>query len=92
MISFLFSLDHNATAMHESAVRTALELRFPGMEFVFGHEVIEGYENAILPIRNAPHPTDPDASVMVEIPQTLVIEVRQAFHEILAETRALRPS
>jgi hypothetical protein len=92
MISFLFSLDHHATAMHEAAVRMALELRFPDLEFVFGPEVIEGYENSIVPVRNAPHPTDPDGSVMVEIPPALIIEVRQAFHDILAQTRALRPN
>jgi hypothetical protein len=92
MISFIFSLDHGATSQQEVAIRSRLEGRFPELRFESSTEVIEGYENTILPIANEPHPTDPERSVMISIPPELVAEVRAAFHEFLLQAKTVRPS
>ncbi|MDB5515203.1 MAG: hypothetical protein JWQ17_1961 [Tardiphaga sp.] len=92
MISFVFSLDHGATAQQEALIRSGLEARFPEVRFIFGAEVVEGYENSILPIVGEQHPTEPGRIVMVQIPNELAIEVRAAFQELLLQAATVRPS
>jgi hypothetical protein len=92
MISFIFSLDHGATALQEAVIRSGLEARFPGLRFDYGAEVIEGFENSIIPIAGEPHPTKPDVIVMSSIPSELVAEVREAFQDLLQQAKTVRPS
>jgi hypothetical protein len=44
----------------ESAIRSGLEERFPEAWFVYGAEVIGGYENVNMPIAGEQHPDEPD--------------------------------
>jgi hypothetical protein len=92
MISFVYSLDQDATAQQEALIRSGLEARFPEVRFVFGAEVIEGFENTILPIAGEQHPTEPDRIVLTPIPNDLAIEVRAAFQELLLRAAMVRPS
>jgi hypothetical protein len=90
MIRFIFTLDHRATALQEAVIRSGLEGRFPEIRFEYGEEVIEDFENSIILVAGEPHPTEPHLMLAKPIPQDLVVEVREAFGELLREARSIR--
>jgi hypothetical protein len=92
MISFIFSLDHGATSMQETVIRSGLEARFPKVRFDYGAEVIDGFENSIIPVAGEPHPIEPDVTLMTPIPAELVAEVREAFQDLLQQAKTIRSS
>jgi hypothetical protein len=69
-----------------------LEARFPRVRFIYGAEVIEGYENSIMPIAGEQDPTEPDRFILTPIPNNLAIELREVFQELVLEARTFRPS
>jgi hypothetical protein len=92
MISFVYSLDPGATSQQEAMIQSGLEARFPGVRFIFGAELLGGYENTILPIAGEAQPSRPDRIVLTSIPKGLAIEVREAFQELVLEVATVRPS
>jgi hypothetical protein len=91
MTDFLFALHEGATLQQESIVSDGLEARFPGHKFI-ASGADEGLEDAIVPVVGTPHPTEPDAVVMIMPPDSLVGEVREAFAELLAVAWFAKPS
>jgi hypothetical protein len=73
-------------------IQSSLEARFPRVRFIYGAEVIEGYENSIMPIAGEQDPTEPDRFILTPIPNNLAIELREVFQELVLEARTFRPS
>jgi hypothetical protein len=92
MISFVYSLDHGTTSQQAEMIQSSLEARFPRVRFIYGAEVIEGYENSIMPIAGEQDPTEPDRFILTPIPNNLAIELREVFQELVLEARTFRPS
>jgi hypothetical protein len=92
MISFVFSLDEDATPLQEALIQSGLEARFPELTFLYDAELLEGYENTIMPIAGEAHPIEPDRIVLTPIAPALVAEVREAFDELVRQARVARPN